>query len=458
MMAGAGGDGQNETFMGRIKDTSAVVVGKKKFTMYLVEVTPPWFYNVPSYTVHRRYREFLALYKDVCAVFGKKEVNVVFPKKKAMGSMTPGTVLARRAGLQSFLDMIGGHEKMGKHKIVQDFMAHRPGMDPPKPPPGSKKGSKAVSPAVSIEPQEAPKEGHEKVVVAGSRSGGAAAAMRVAAATPGMPGSSSSEGGAYQPPTDYIEEDEDVKEREARKAAKAEAEKKARIAAEAERARARAEHERKLKLEAEAREEAARKVREEEEAKAKAQAERAAKAAAQAQSQKASSGSSTPAATSPAAAAPKAAPVTEWPTLPGLSSRLVKEADRSLTGGDFGGAAEGFDEAIGSLESLGTEFDIVRTDLYVKRADCLLHDGRARVAAEELSKALELTPNHPEALLRRARAQQQREKFRDSFTDFQACVLLKASNEQTARSGLREVVKLLEQTGDGSWVRQNRRV
>ena len=46
-----------------------------RFTVYLIEVTPPWFYNVPSYTVHRRYREFFALYKEMVKVFGKGQVR-----------------------------------------------------------------------------------------------------------------------------------------------------------------------------------------------------------------------------------------------------------------------------------------------------------------------------------------------------------------------------------------------
>jgi hypothetical protein len=53
---------------------------------------------------------------------------------------------------------------------------------------------------------------------------------------------------------------------------------------------------------------------------------------------------------------------------------------------------------------------------------------------------------------------QQREKFQDAFTDFQQCVLLKASNERAGRHGMQEVSKMLEQMGEGSWVRKNRRV
>jgi tetratricopeptide (TPR) repeat protein len=272
-----------------------------------------------------------------------------------------------------------------KHKLMQDFLAHRPGADPPKPAPSVKKER-----ARTAQPQSK-EDVDEKTIVAGSKRQGAAAAMRVAAATPGM--KSAAAAPTNQPPVhDDVDADAD-----ARTAAKAEAKKKAKATAEAEQARAKAEAARKSKAEAEKKKaETERKQKEADERRAT----EARKAAASPPAK-----STAPQATSvvtPAAAAP-AGGAADWPTLAGVPARLVKEAERCLTDGNFGGAAEGFDEAISSLEDAEPKFDVVRCDLYVKRADCLLHDGQPRQAAEDCTKALALNPIHHEALLRRGR-------------------------------------------------------
>jgi hypothetical protein len=77
--------------------------------------------------------------------FAFTQVDVPFPKKKAIGSMGAAVVNARKSLLQGFLDKVAGHSGMGKHKLVQDFFAHRPGADPPKPAPGSRADSRRVS-------------------------------------------------------------------------------------------------------------------------------------------------------------------------------------------------------------------------------------------------------------------------------------------------------------------------
>mmetsp|Transcript_11028 Transcript_11028/g.32957 ORF Transcript_11028/g.32957 Transcript_11028/m.32957 type:complete len:473 (+) Transcript_11028:3-1421(+) len=468
-------DSQNETFLGRIKD-AVPVAEKKKFTVYLIEVTPPWFYNVPSYTIHRRYREFLALYKELCVVFGKATVGVTFPKKKALGSMGASTVKHRKVALQAFFDVIAANERMGKHKLMQDFFAHRPGADPPKPGPGTK----GVSPGGGGgggggggDSGGRAAAADDAVFVAGSKRKGAAVAMRVAAATPGQPASTNGAAPgapATAPPADHELDRANAPPSKVR--AEAEAAQKAereRAKAEAERVRAEAEAERKLRA-AEEKEriqaEAAKREKEKADRKAEAAAERRASLEAERQAAEPASPrqpvSPTAAAAStaarPAAAATATADNADRPALPALSAKLLADAEKCLSAGDFAGASEGFDEAAASLEDSGAEFYPARCEMVVKRAECLLHDGKARDATEDCSTMLELCPNHSELLLRRAKAYQQREKFRDAFNDYQACVLQKQKNEQNARRGLREVIKMLEQMGEGSWVRKNRKV
>ena len=46
-----------------------------------------------------------------------------------------------------------------------------------------------------------------------------------------------------------------------------------------------------------------------------------------------------------------------------------------------------------------------------------------------------------------------REKYKDAFNDYKRAVKLGAA---TAQRGLQGVIKMLEQSGEASWVRQNR--
>ena len=82
--------------------------------------------------------------------------------------------------------------------------------------------------------------------------------------------------------------------------------------------------------------------------------------------------------------------------------------------------------------------------------------------------AFPLHPRAPPPLPARARQGfQEREKLRDAFTDFQTAVLLCArcgasdpeagGVKSAATKGLQEMVKWLNQQGDGKWVRENRR-
>jgi hypothetical protein len=93
---------------------------------------------------------FERIYSDddthsLARAFAFTQVDVPFPKKKAIGSMGAAVVNARKNLLQGFLDKVAGHSGMGKHKLVQDFFAHRPGADPPKPAPGSRADSRRAS-------------------------------------------------------------------------------------------------------------------------------------------------------------------------------------------------------------------------------------------------------------------------------------------------------------------------
>lgn len=63
---------KNENFAGRILCTETVTDAKgKKFTAYVIEARPPWFFGIQPHKVMRRYREFRKLKLDLVKTFGK---------------------------------------------------------------------------------------------------------------------------------------------------------------------------------------------------------------------------------------------------------------------------------------------------------------------------------------------------------------------------------------------------
>jgi hypothetical protein len=53
----------------------------------------------------------------------------------------------------------------------------------------------------------------------------------------------------------------------------------------------------------------------------------------------------------------------------------------------------------------------------------------------------------------RAEAQEMREKYKEAFSDYKAAVKL---GYPAAQRGYQGMIKMIEQSGEGAWVRQNR--
>lgn len=122
------------------------------------------------------------------------------------------------------------------------------------------------------------------------------------------------------------------------------------------------------------------------------------------------------------------------------------------------GAADLFEEAANLVDS-DAALVKVRALLLVKRAACVLHDGGARSATDSCKLALEVDPTCARAFLVQGQALFQREKMQGAFHSYQNCILLgQHEHVAAAKVGLQEVIRMLNQEGSGSWVRQNRKV
>eukprot|EP00041_Stephanoeca_diplocostata_P004586 m.47350 g.47350 ORF g.47350 m.47350 type:complete len:384 (+) comp15214_c0_seq3:874-2025(+) len=142
---------------------------------------------------------------------------------------------------------------------------------------------------------------------------------------------------------------------------------------------------------------------------------------------------------------------------PAVQSK-VEKAEKKLSGADYAGAGDLFEEAANLVDN-DASLAKVRALLLVKRAACVLHDGGARAATETCKLALEADPACARALLVQGQALFQREKLKDAFSSYQDCILLGTHEHvSAAKVGLQEVIRMLNQEGSSSWVRQNRKV
>ena len=92
--------------------------------------------------------------------------------------------------------------------------------------------------------------------------------------------------------------------------------------------------------------------------------------------------------------------------------------------------------------------DELAAALYANRAECSRQLGKPREVVEDCSAALQLNARHPKALLRRAMALEQQERFAKAAEDYEALAALGGAAEQSAREGARRCRKAESMCGN----------
>lgn len=484
-------DTQNDHYMGSVVDARLGKDDKgKKYTSYVVDVKPPWFYHSENYKICRRYREFHALHSGLVKTFGKNEISCVFPKKTA-GKNKPTVVGKRQSGFQDFLTFVSNHSRAGGHKLVTDFYTHR-SSDPPKKTTKSKSDAQASHSSTLAAPPK--KQPAKNEVVAGKNNKKAAAAM-AAAKVASNPFPSS-------PPTtkSYVpdEEDDTVDNfgLDADHTAEAAVTKKGDLvdpvtaksmskSPSVGSAGASAsvsgnpflspESTQKstdfnpfspsaadvgyLKIDPHEKKEESDDIKPQTAVKEDIE-HNDSRVPDSSPVQKTASTPSTVASPTLTAVAHVAAPIEvseDLPPLNGLSKETLDEAENAERTGDFGGAIDHYSSVLSDI----TEDDSLvgwRLKLLSARSNCYLQTGQARKCCLDCDAILTIQPSNTKALLYRGKGYMDREKLRDSFTDYQSAALVNDSNKAAAMKGMNEVSKMLVQSGDSKWIRENRKI
>lgn len=114
--------------------------------------------------------------------------------------------------------------------------------------------------------------------------------------------------------------------------------------------------------------------------------------------------------------------------------------------GQYVDALERYEEALSCLEAAGDHVVGAHAETHVallnNRAACMLKLGNPRACAEDCNKALAIDSENLKALLRRAVANEQRERYADAKKDYQA-VIQKAPATAQAQQGLARVGRIL---------------
>ena len=142
----------------------------------------------------------------------------------------------------------------------------------------------------------------------------------------------------------------------------------------------------------------------------------------------------------PAVAAQPSAP------LPVAIGKAKLAGGEKFRAGQYVDALERYEEALSCLEAAGDHVVAAHTETHVallnNRAACMLKLGNPRACAEDCTKALAIDSENPKALLRRAVANEQRERYADAKKDYQA-VIQKAPSTAQAQQGLARVGRIL---------------
>lgn len=111
--------------------------------------------------------------------------------------------------------------------------------------------------------------------------------------------------------------------------------------------------------------------------------------------------------------------------------------------GQYVDALEEYEKALAALETASTaQHPDTHVALLNNRAACMLKLGNARACSEDCDAALAIDPSNLKALLRRAVANEQRERYLDAQRDYQT-VCRAAPGTAQANQGLARVSKML---------------
>lgn len=95
------------------------VQGNNRFTLFAIEAGTD---TGETYTVHRRYSEFAALYSEIKKTAGKHAKGLSFPKKRVVGSnFSPQFLIKRQNALDVFVRQLVGHPVLAKQMLVLRF-------------------------------------------------------------------------------------------------------------------------------------------------------------------------------------------------------------------------------------------------------------------------------------------------------------------------------------------------
>lgn len=436
---------KNENFAGVITGTRDGSDDKGKFTIYIIRVSPPWFFGQEPSTVHRRFRDFHKLRSDLGATFGKTTLKGRFqvPKKKAFGKMKPKVVNQRYVELQGFLDEIQADSNVGMHQLVQDFFKVRQDDVP---------GAARVARDSSVETGHVAQTNAGNVMVAGQRTKGGARAMESAASSSFRPIPSVGNRGT---PPKLVAEAPRVTKLDGKRTPTPD------------KNNSRVSGSPSLGSSTETQTAVGSTIQADSVADP---SQNAIGASMRGTSTAVATGPSPPQSPTPAETSDTGANavrggvsegqraaggpmVLDSVELPAELQAIIRKAESAVQNGQFGDAAELYTEAIDTLKSRQTTVSLELVSVLNARSKCRLNTGEARKAVEDGTEVLSADPANPIALMQRGQGNEMRERYKDAFLDYLAATKIGTSG---AQKRLQQVSKILEQSGESAWVRKQR--
>jgi len=146
-------------------------------------------------------------------------------------------------------------------------------------------------------------------------------------------------------------------------------------------------------------------------------------------------------------------PETPLPPVPQSVTAAKDEGKKFFVAGDYGQAAEHYSRALDLLTAAAQGSTPMAATLLSNRAACNLKTGQCRASVEDCNAALAITGTDAKLLLRRAAANEQRERYKDAFIDYKD-VLAMYPGHKVASEGFARAKKAVEFTSDFKWLRE----
>lgn len=142
--------------------------------------------------------------------------------------------------------------------------------------------------------------------------------------------------------------------------------------------------------------------------------------------------------------------VEKQPELPGLVLKAQNEGTQLFKLGRFAEAAEQYTKAIDILEKDKFVYSSALCSLLCNRGSCLMKIGDCTGCVTDCTSALQLSPGDFRSLLKRARAYETAEKYKNAWLDYQTALSLQSHHQEALRGNLR-VSKHLEDLYGSKW-------